>query len=396
MLHRNAIRNLAFSTFLLTIPLNAAFAQDATAVADRIKAMAAKQGIVIAWSNVTGDAASMVMEGVTVKPASEANALPIGNITLTNVTEEDGAYTVGALTTAPFSKTEDGISVDISSFSINGLSLAAEGDTDPMAALMLYDSAELPSLSVKVADKTAFALNGLSFELTEPEDGKPLAFTGAAEKFTADLSLIEDPQSKAVIDALGYQNISGYFEMAGSWQPTDGRLTLSQNDIAIENAGTLGITFDLGGYTVDFVKSMQEMQKKMAEKPAGGDNSSEGIAMLGLMQQLTFNGASVRIDDNSLTGKVLAYVAAQQGQKPADIANQAKAILPFLLAQINNPDLAAQASAAVNAYLDDPQNIEIAAAPPAPVPFAQIMAGAMSNPMDLTKSLGVKVTANQK
>ena len=36
-----------------------------------------------------------------------------------------------------------------------------------------------------------------------------MEFTGAAEKFTADLSLVEDPQAKAAIEALGYQTISG-------------------------------------------------------------------------------------------------------------------------------------------------------------------------------------------
>jgi hypothetical protein len=52
--------------------------------------------------------------------------------------------------------------------------------------------------------------------------------------------------------------------------------------------------------------------------------------MLGLMQQLTVNAAAVRFDDDSLTGKVLNYMAGQQGAQPADIANQAKAIVPFL------------------------------------------------------------------
>jgi hypothetical protein len=78
-----------------------------------------------------------------------------------------------------------------------------------------------------------------------------------------------------------------------------------------------------------------------------------------------------------------------------DIANQAKAILPFALAQLNNPELTAQVSAAVGKYLDDPQSLEISAEPAASVPFALIMAGAMTNPLDLPKTLGVKVTANE-
>ena len=172
-------------------------------------------------------------------------------------------------------------------------------------------------------------------------------------------------------------------------------MDLSQYDISVENAGTLGMTFDLGGYTPDFVKSIQEMQKKMAEQPEGGDNSAQGLAMLGLMQQLTFHAASIRLDDDSLTGKVLEYFAGQQGEKPRDMANQAKAIVPFMMAQLNNPELMQSATEAVTKYLDDPQTIEIKAAPASPVPFALVMAGAMSAPQDLTKTLGVSVTANE-
>src|SRR5690606_33954116 len=103
--------------------------------------------------------------------------------------------------------------------------------------------------------------------ITPPADGQAMEFSGGAEKFTGDLTLVEDPKSRAVIDALGYRNISGSMDMEGSWQPSDGKMALSQYDITVDDAGTFGMTFDISGYTVDFVKSLQEMQKKMAAKP---------------------------------------------------------------------------------------------------------------------------------
>jgi hypothetical protein len=133
----------------------------------------------------------------------------------------------------------------------------------------------------------------------------------------------------------------------------------------------------------------------MAEKPEGADSSAEGMAMLGLLQQLTFNGASIRFDDDSLTNKVLEYVGKQQGMSAKDIANQAKAIVPFGMAQLNNPELTAQVTAAVSKFLDDPKSLEIAAEPASPVPFALLMANGMSNPLELPKTLGLTVTANE-
>jgi hypothetical protein len=395
-IHYPLLKKLALSSLLFTLPLSAAHALEANAVADRLKAVLTGQGMDANWTKVTENDAQIVLEGVTVKVANAPAPVPIGNVTLDEVTEVDGGYRIGKVVLPSYALSQEGMNIDISGAELTGLSLPPEGSTDPLASLMIYETADLATVSVKMADKQLFSMNDLHVEVTPPKDGAALEFTGAAEKFTADLTTVEDAEAKKVIEALGYNTINGSFEMEGSWQPSDGRMGLSQYDISVENAGTLGMTFDLGGYTPDFVKALQDMQKKMAEQPQGADNSAQGLAMLGLMQQLTFHGATIRFDDDSLTGKVLEYVAKQQGAKPADIANQAKAIVPFLMAQLNNPELTASVTAAIGKYLDDPKSLEIEAAPASPVPFALVMAGAMSTPQELPKTLGVTVTANEE
>jgi hypothetical protein len=396
MMIRTTFQKLALSTFLLAMPLHAAYAADTTAVAQRFKELLASQNMDIDWKEVNGDSSKMVFEGVTFGTPGEKERLSIGKLTFEGVNEENGGYKVDTITTEPYHFAEDKASVDISSLVLSGVVLPAPGSTDALGSMVMYDSAALASLEVKMADKPVFTMSNLSVEMTPPTDGNALEFTSSIEKFTADLSAIDDAQTKAVIDGMGYQSISGYVESAGSWHPSTGRLTLSQNDVSIENAGTIGVTFDLGGYTLAFLKSLQDLQKKMADQPEGADNSAQGLAMLGLMQQLTFEGASVRFDDDSLTGKVLEYVAKQQGVKPTDIANQAKAIVPFMTSQLNNPDLSGQITAAVSKFLEQPKSIEVKAAPSASVPFALIAAGAMANPLDLPKTLGVTVQANEE
>ncbi len=393
-IQRSTLKKLAFSTFLLTLPLNAAFAQDA-AVADRLKAAFAAQGVDISWTGVTGDNSSMVLQGVSIKPAAEKEALAIGDVKLEGVTEANGGYEIATVSSSPFEHSKDGVTLNVTPFIIHDMSVPAEGASGPLGSMLIYKTAELENVTVKVADKTAFSMDGLALQITPPADGKAMEFSATTEKFNADLTLVEDPKSKEAIEALGYQNITGNFELGGTWQPSDGKMDLTKYDISVENAGTLGMTFGLGGYTLDFVKSLQEMQKKMAAQPEGADNSAEGMALLGLLQQLSFNSASIRFDDDSLTGKALDYIGKQQGMSGKDIANQAKAIVPFGMAQLNNPELTAEVTAAVSKYLDDPKSLEISAEPPAAVPFALIMAGAMSNPADLTKTLGVHVKANE-
>ncbi|PWJ79429.1 hypothetical protein C7441_11538 [Pseudaminobacter salicylatoxidans] len=391
---RSTFQKLALSTFLISMPLQA-YAQDAAAVADRLKELLAAQSMDMDWQAVSGDTSKMVLEGVTLGTPGENERLSIGNVTFEGVAEENGGYRIDTVSTEPYRFTEDKTDVELSPLVLSGVSLPAAGSSDVVASMLMYDSASLASLDVKSADKPVFSLSNLSVEVTPPKDGKAMEFTGSVEKFTADLSGVEDPQSKAVLDGLGYRNISGYIEAAGSWQPSDGTMSLSQYDVTVDNAGTLGLTFGMGGYTPAFLKSMQDLQKKIAEQPET-DNSTLGLAALGLMQQLTLQGATIRFDDDSLTGKVLDYMARQQGVKPSDIANQAKAIVPFLTAQLNNPELSGQITAAVGQFLDEPQSIAVKAEPGSPVPFALIAAGAMSAPLELPKTLGVTVRANEE
>ncbi len=401
--YQSLARGLAVSGVVLAISSASAFAQDATTVANRLKTMAAEQGIDLSWNSVSGDASEMVLDGVNVKPSGEAEGLPIGKITLNGVAEDSSGYSIDKLTTMPFSKSGDGVAVDVSAIILDGLRLPAADAADPMASMMVaYRHAEVASIRIGVDGKPAFDLQGMSFDMKEPEGGTPMEFSGGAQSFSVDLTLVEDPKYKGIIEALGYQTLDGKLEIAGSWQPTDGRWMLSKYDVTLDNAGTIGTTLDLGGFTPDVVKSIRDLSAKMAEAGDGADSTASQMAMLGLMQQVTFNSLSLRFDDSSLTNKVVGLVAQMQGQKPADVVNLAKASIPFMMMALNSPDATAEVSNAVNTYLDNPENIEIAAEPEAPVPFAMIMATAMSNPQDvattanaLWKMLGLTVRANQ-
>jgi hypothetical protein len=320
--------------------------------------------------------------------------LVIDNLELVDVTRQDGGYRIGTLQVPQQRIEEDDTVVDVSDFSIDGLMLPAEGAPSESGAMMMYQTAKLREVRVWVKDKELFSMNDFRVEVTPPKDGNPMEFSGGAEAFSLSLEGVDDEASRETITAMGYEKLDGYFKLEGSWNPDDGMLSLSQYDVTVNDAGTFGFSFELGGYTSEFLASVRQIQAQMAAN-TDGDSSAQGMAMLGLMQQLTFHSARIQFLDDSLTGRALAFVAAQQGAKPADIANQAKAVVPFMLMQLNNPELTSMATAAISAFLDDPQNLAITAAPAQPMPFALIMAGAMSAPQALPQQLGVKVLANE-
>ena len=390
---------LAISTFLVASPLGAAFAQPVDEAIARLKEFTQEQGFLIEWENVEVSGNDAVLKNVIVS-FQNANdnlsdePLPIGDVQLNDISEAEDGYLIEEIKFSRFDFADDkGTAVNISDLEMSGVLLANEDKRDIYGGYWFYDSAELESIDVTVEGTRLLSMTGISSTNTSPAGGKPMDFTGAIEEFNVDLSIAKDTEQYPVIEALGYEKISGYAEFAGSWNAPDGRLAITQNDISIVDAGTLGITMELGGYTTDFIKSLRDVQKQISDNP-DGDSAAQGFAILGLMQQLTLHGAEISFEDDSLTNRVLDYTAKSQGTNRDTLANQVKAIVPFMLAQLNNPELATAASQAVNTFIDNPKSLRIAAAPASPVPFALIMAHAMSNPQELTKTLAVEVTAN--
>ncbi len=390
---KSKLRSLALGGLVLAALPQLAHAQSVDEVAERVKALLGHQGVQVSWTGISEQGGGVVLQGVSAAMDGLDGSAPIGDITLSDISQDGDTIVVGSLTMPGYSRDLEGMSLQIGSVSITGLQLPQADAADPMSTIMLYDSADIDEVSFSGGGQDIVSIRQLHAE-TETADDGTYTFGGAVEEFFVNLAMVEDPQSKAVIDALGYQTIRGFIEMAGTWNPQDGRLILDQYDTSIADAGTIGMTLDISGYTPQFIQALRDVQARMAATE-GQDQSAQNMAMLGLMQQINLHGATVRFDDDSLTDKVLAFVAAQQGAQPADIRNQAKAVLPFALAQAGNPELTAAVSAAVGAFLDNPESLEITVAPENPIPFALVAAGAMTAPQSLPQQLGFGIAANE-
>lgn len=387
---------LALAALLALGTAPAAWAQADEAMLARFKSFVAEQGVAIDWKGVNsyeneeGDEVTSLTD-VTI--SGDGETVPVPQLDLAGVEETDDGWRIGKLSVPSMTVTEDDSEAWLYDINVEDLFLPAADATEEDGAIPSYSSASMREMQVRVKGKDVFSMSDLHIEVTQDEDGGPMEFSGAAESFHVALDGIEDAQTRAMAASLGYEALDGYLEMEGSWNPADGQLSLARYDISIDNAGTFGISFELGGYTPELFAAIRKVQAQTNE--AGGDDSAAGMAMLGLMQQMTFKSARIEFTDDSLTSRALEFVAQQQGAKASDVANQAKALVPFALMQINNPELTQMATQAVSAFLDDPQNFAIVAQPPAPVPFAMIAAGAMGAPQALPQQLGVKVVANE-
>ncbi|MDZ7823681.1 MAG: hypothetical protein U5K75_06315 [Ahrensia sp.] len=378
------------STAVLLALTSSAFAFESSAVFERLKAQIALQGLTLSAKNVVEENNGVTLEGVKFSPEG-VDGFTIDKIMLEDITDaQNDGFKIGRIVIPGFATETDGVKLDFGGAQMLGYFIAGPNETDPMLKGNLYEQFSTGALDITVGGKKAFSFGSSLTSVTPYTAGGTLEYDMSINDVTADFSVSPDPKTREVMEQLGYTTLKGEMTAKGSWNTQSGLLTMKPMKIATVDAADLSIELELGGYTPALIDGLQKMQETMK-----GNEQAMGMAMLGLAQQLDIRQLAIMIDDNSLTVRLLEFFGGQQGMDAAGAAAFAKGMLPLGLAQLGNPAFAQSTAAAVSAFLDDPKNLRIEAAPAAPVPFASLMAGAMGDPRTLIDILAVKVTANQ-
>jgi len=396
-MERPRLRPLFLAGLLVTVSSSHVFAVEAQAVGERLKTLLAKQGIDLTFQEAQLSGDDVTLTGSAINGPQGGEPFNLGDLTLQDVTEEpDGTYRVGTFALDALEHQEGDLKFSMVDTSIEGMVLPRDEASDPFGGFMRYDHASVARIDVENESGPLATVENLTADLTIPDDNSAVDFNGTMESFNLNLqSLAQSGNAAGALEDLGYQQISGSATMEGRWQPSDGRLALSRYEAVIDDAGTLSFLFDIAGYTPQFIQAATEIAKQMEQKQGDQEKATQGMAMLGLLQQLTFQGTAIRFTDDSLTGKLLDYQAEQMGSTPDALIAQVKAMIPAQLGPYVGADTADSIAEAVATFLENPGNIEISAKPENPVPFAMLAAAAMASPEMLVKQIGLTVKANQ-
>lgn len=375
---------------------SSAFALDGVDLLKKINAAYAIQGVSLASDGIDVDGSTVTLKGASFKPISAAGpGTQLGNVTMTGVEEEAGGYKVDKVAFPDLSATKEGVTVNATDMSISGLTIPADATASGLDGMLLYQKAHAGPIHIVKDGLEVFSLEGIDANLTERGDKSGFDFDSSIKAIKADLSKVDDPASQDTINKLALQHVNGNVTMKGSWALQPGTIDIKDFAIDLDNIGRLDLAFEISGYTLDFMKSLQDTMKASQANPNKAEaQQATGLAMLGLMQQLTLNSAEITFKDASITKRALDYAGASQGVSGVQMANTLKGLTPIMLAQLNIPELQAAVSAAVSSYLDDPKSFTVTAAPAKPVPFPMIVGAAMGAPNTIPSVIGLKVSAN--
>jgi hypothetical protein len=396
MMRTSHFRSLLAGAALATLA-SPAFALDGADLMTKLNATYATSGVSVGYSNVAVDGSTVTLEGTELKATGTDTPIKLGTVTMEGVEEDgDGGYTIETIGFEDVNVTEAESTVSAKDLALNGVAVPGKIVPGTLESLLMYESATAGPISVTSKGKEVFSMSGMETNITRMDNDAGLEFDAKFSDLKADLTSVEDPKAKDTLNKLGIQTLEGEVSMAGNWELASGKLAVDEYAFDFKDIGRLNLQLAFSGYTLDFIKNMQEALKAAEANPNKEEaNAAMGMAMMGLVQQLTFNNATISFEDASITKKLLDYAGSEQGVTGDQMAQSLKGLVPIMIAQLNMPDLQNQISAAVNTYLDDPKSIKISAEPKEPVPFPMIMGAAMGAPQTIPQVLGVTVTANE-
>jgi hypothetical protein len=395
--HPRIRQNLFLSTVLGSLALSTpVMALDADDFATKFSALSNQNGSKLSFSAVEPDGNTVVLKSATAKAPGQP-PFELGDITFNGVEETGGgSYFVDSAVFSDVNIKDGPTSVSISDIEMTGLTIPADGDMSSVDDILFYEGFSTGAISVQTNGAQIFSMSGLDLNVERPGGGTKVNMVMDGSGLKIDPSKINDPKARDTFKQLGYDTLTGDLKLNGTWDVDSGMVDLSNYSITLDDVGRLAMSIQISGYTLEFIKAMQQAQVAAASNPdPQAAQQAIGFAMLGMMQQLSFNSASIRFEDASVTERALAFAGKKQGLSGDDMRGALKGMLPLMLGGLGIPSLQKQISAAASTYLDNPENITISATPSSPVAVPVIMGAGMGDPKSLVDLLNVQITANE-
>ncbi len=390
MISRKSRIGLGLSTaiglFLVQAGPASAFDPSGIPVADAfLKVLDSEKGDVKSYGAVDESGGIVtITDLVLADEDSEDEQVMISKTTLTdgNVME-NGRLKLGGLSLEDLKLTADDGGMTMATMNVTDLLLPAPEEikdgvpsVDPS-----YKTFKASTIEVNDADGKIAAIDEITSSIDSMDGDQPTSGQFAVSGVVIDVKEIQADEAKT-LQELGYETLSMNISGSGKWDPEAATIVIPDLKIDAQDAATLSLSLSLGGLTREVVDKLNEST----------DNPDESLA---LMQNISVSNIRIRLDDASLTGRILEQEASKAGIEKSQYITAMTGSLPLMLGMLQNKELEGQVSAAVTQYLNDPQSLQITASPEAPVPFAQIMGAAMMAPQMIPGLLGVAVSANQ-
>ena len=305
---------------------------------------------------------------------------------------------------------EGPVNLSLGSMSVAGAKTALMGliATDPAGAdaatdviSQLFASPVEPGFDRLDITDLSFVGEGISLSMPKWEqavsrraDGLPIAFETAPYALT----LSADPSGgeaggelAGALGMVGFQTLELTGQSKASYDPDSDLLTMAAND----NVFTLkdGFSLKLGG-AIGGYKSYGEALAGMGLADLANGANPDPEVMQTAVEALYLQGLELELDDNSMVDRMINLFAAQNGQDPQEVRNQAVtglAMAPMMAGGMGiDMAIVTEATAALSSFITSPGTLTIKLDPEAPLSAESF--ASLEDPSSLTKEfLGLSI-----
>lgn len=394
---------------LLLVPAQPALALDAEDFGAKFRETFRVMGLNLDFASARAEGDTVVLSDFTFVIPGEEPAEIEGDLTFTGVAETgDGGYTAerAAIEDIDVSDDELSLTMTLRDIAAEGLVIPADPAADPVTASVLYERIGAGPFALTVEGQETLSFGRFEVwidaddALTEIESGYSLT-DGVFTLPPLDDSELEesDREILLMIEEFGLSRVGFGLEGVGTWYTETGILDMPELSVTLEDLGSLSVSMRLANYTADFHAEVIDIQQRLAVlDEAAGEEELAAIdrELVQLFGRLEIESLAVRYEDASLVPRALEFAGAQQGISGETMAQGLSVMAPMVLSEIDDPNFVESATEALNAFLADPQSLEIAAEPEAPVRISEVLKVAEDpSPAPVIELLRLTVRANQ-
>ncbi|CAJ1369681.1 unnamed protein product [Effrenium voratum] len=379
---------LSAAVSLIALQVTAANAFDPTGneVADAfLSVLDAQEGTVESYGSVSESGNAVTIQQLVIKDENDKDtSVTIASTVLTGGEFLDnGRLKLESLGLEKLDLNADDGGMSLETMSVTGLVLPSAKESAANASPVSpgYKTFDVKNIQVRDEDGKIADIQAISSSIDSMDGDLPTAGSFSLSGATIDVNELEVEEAKSLKD-LGYETLTLDVSASGRWDPEAAIINIPELKIDAKDAASLSLALSLGGVTREVVEQLEEKSEKPEEAMA-------------LLQNVTVINAKIRLDDETLTGRILDQEAQKAGvEVPVYVAGLTGS-LPLILGMLQNKELEGQVAQAVTEFLTTPGSLQVVAAPATPVPFSQVMGTAMLAPQMIPQILSVGITANQ-
>jgi hypothetical protein len=380
---RRALASLTVALFS-TAALPALAAPDAAATAEALSALVqfGPEGSTLTYGNASATATDVILTDVKVTSAEDGSTLTVPQLVIVNpIPRPQGGFSADSMTfnaATMINEGEDADTVTVAEGSATGILVPSLAELEANPRFAPFNSMDLRGLEGS-SEMAEFPLDiaSMHVELANVVNGQPNDIKMIIDGIVIPVEAFEfEDMIAGALASMGYESFNAGVTIDGAYAEDTDTLTIRSVALRADDVGELSFTGIIGDFPIGNLLEGAEMAQNA-------------------LTAATLHSASITFRNAGIIDRILEEQARPTGLPKEQFAMGFSMALPLMLNFIGNPEFQQKLAEPLGAFIVDPKNITITAAPGAPVPMMAIAGAAMGAYDTLPDLLALDVKANQ-